>query len=41
MGTSKELYDLNRVYFESVYKQEPIDEKMNAGLRAYLDKKKG
>ena len=40
MGTSKELYDLNRVYFESVYKQEPIDEKMNAGLRAYLDKKK-
>ena len=41
MGTSKELYDLNRVYFESVYKQEPIDEKMNAGLKAYLDKKKG
>ena len=40
MGTSKELYDLNRVYFESIYKQEPIDEKMNAGLRAYLDKKK-
>ena len=40
MGTSKELYDLNRVYFESVYQKEPIDEKMNAGLRAYLDKKK-
>ena len=40
MGTSKELYDLNRVYFESVYKKEPIDEKMNAGLKAYLDKKK-
>ena len=40
MGTSKELYDLNRVYFESVAKQEPLDEKMNAGLRAYLDKKK-
>ena len=40
MGTSKELYDLNRVYFESVYQKEPIDEKMNAGLKAYLDKKK-
>ena len=40
MGTSKELYDLNRVYFESVYQKEPIDEKMNAGLNAYLDKKK-
>ena len=40
MGSSKELYDLNRIYFESIYKQEPIDEKMNAGLRAYLDKKK-
>jgi len=40
MGTSKELYDLNRVYFESIYQKEPIDEKMNAGLRAYLDKKK-
>ena len=41
MGVSKELYDLNRIYFESVAKQEPLDEKMNAGLRAYLDKKKG
>ena len=40
MGTSKELYDLNKVYFESIYQKEPIDEKMNAGLRAYLDKKK-
>ena len=40
MGVSKELYDLNRIYFESVAKQEPLDEKMNAGLRAYLDKKK-
>ena len=41
MGVSKELYDLNRIYFESVAKQEPLDEKMNAGLKAYLDKKKG
>jgi len=40
MGVSKELYDLNRIYFESVAKQEPLDEKMNAGLKAYLDKKK-
>ena len=40
MGTSKELYDLNKVYFESIYQREPIDEKMNAGLKAYLDKKK-
>ena len=40
MGTSKELYDLNKVYFESIYQKEPIDEKMNAGLKAYLDKKK-
>ena len=25
----------------ALYKEEAIDEKMNAGLRAYLDKKKG
>ena len=41
MGVSKELYDLNRIYFESVAKKEPLDEKMNAGLQAYIDKKKG
>ena len=36
MGSSKELYDLNRIYFESIY-----EGKVNAGLQAYLDKKKG
>ncbi|BCU96377.1 MAG: hypothetical protein CM15mV12_1340 [uncultured marine virus] len=41
MGLVRTLRLLKRIYFESVAKQEPLDEKMNAGLRAYLDKKKG